>query len=59
MRATSRSTRSSSGLAAGLDKLLGDDAKAVELLGGVVNSGVLERLSSVERPDPSQSARGR
>ena len=36
-----------SGLAAGLDKLLGEDAKAVELLGGVVNSGVLERLSAV------------
>jgi len=35
------------GIAAGLDKLLGDDAKAVELLGGVVNDGVLQRLGSL------------
>ncbi len=35
------------GLSAGLDKLLADDARAVELLGGVVNAGVLERLASV------------
>lgn len=34
------------GLDAALGKLLGDDARAVELLGGVVNQGVLERLSS-------------
>jgi phenylacetic acid degradation protein paaN len=33
------------GIAAALDKLLGDDARAVELLGGVVNDGVLSRLS--------------
>ena len=37
-------------VAAGIDaafgKLLGDDARAVELLGGVVNSGVLSRLES-------------
>lgn len=37
-------------VAAGLDKalgrLLGEDAKAVEFLGGVVNDGVLERLSA-------------
>jgi phenylacetic acid degradation protein paaN len=33
------------GLGAALDKLLGDDARAVELLGGVVNGGVLARLS--------------
>lgn len=34
------------GIGAALDRLLGDDARAVELLGGVVNSGVLERLES-------------
>jgi phenylacetic acid degradation protein paaN len=37
-------------VAAGLDaafgRLLGDDARAVELLGGVVNAGVLERLDA-------------
>ena len=33
------------GIGVGLDKLLGDDARAVELLGGVVNDGVLSRLS--------------
>ena len=33
------------GIGAALDKLLGDDARAVELLGGVVNDGVLSRLS--------------
>jgi len=38
------------GIGAGLDKLLGDDARAVELLGGVVNEGVLTRLSAA----PSQ-----
>jgi phenylacetic acid degradation protein paaN len=32
------------GIGAALDKLLGDDARAVELLGGVVNEGVLTRL---------------
>jgi phenylacetic acid degradation protein paaN len=32
------------GIGASLGKLLGDDARAVELLGGVVNAGVLERL---------------
>jgi phenylacetic acid degradation protein paaN len=32
------------GVEAALDKLLGDDARAVELLGGVVNDGVLSRL---------------
>jgi phenylacetic acid degradation protein paaN len=36
------------GLSAALDKLLGDDARAVELLGGVVNGGVLERLKAAE-----------
>ncbi len=35
------------GLATAFEKLLGDDARAVELLGGVVNDGVLERVSSV------------
>ncbi len=34
------------GLSAAFDKLLGDDARAVELLGGVVNVGVLERLEA-------------
>ena len=34
------------GLEAALGKLLGDDAKAVELLGGVVNEGVLTRLDA-------------
>jgi phenylacetic acid degradation protein paaN len=37
------------GIGAALDKLLGDDARAVELLGGVVNSGVLERLEAAGR----------
>jgi phenylacetic acid degradation protein paaN len=32
------------GIGAAFDKLLGDDARAVELLGGVVNDGVLSRL---------------
>jgi phenylacetic acid degradation protein paaN len=32
------------GIGAAFDKLLGDDARAVELLGGVVNEGVLSRL---------------
>ncbi len=35
------------GIGAALDRLLGDDARAVELLGGVVNEGVLERLADV------------
>jgi phenylacetic acid degradation protein paaN len=34
------------GIGASLEKLLGDDARAVELLGGVVNPGVLERLDA-------------
>jgi phenylacetic acid degradation protein paaN len=34
------------GIGAAFDKLLGDDARAVELLGGVVNGGVLERLEA-------------
>ncbi len=33
------------GINVALEKLLGDDARAVELLGGVVNDGVLSRLS--------------
>lgn len=32
------------GIGAALDRLLGDDARAVELLGGIVNEGVLARL---------------
>ena len=34
------------GIEAALGRLLGDDARAVELLGGVVNDGVLERLEA-------------
>jgi acyl-CoA reductase-like NAD-dependent aldehyde dehydrogenase len=34
------------GIGAAFDKLLGDDAKAVELLGGIVNGGVLTRLDA-------------
>jgi phenylacetic acid degradation protein paaN len=34
------------GIGAALDRLLGDDARAVELLGGVVNDGVLARLEA-------------
>jgi acyl-CoA reductase-like NAD-dependent aldehyde dehydrogenase len=34
------------GIGAALDKLLGEDARAVELLGGVVNEGVLKRLDA-------------
>ena len=32
-----------------MGKLLGDDARAVELLGGIVNDGVLERLEASSR----------
>jgi phenylacetic acid degradation protein paaN len=39
------------GIAAGLQKLLGDDARAVELLGGIVNDGVLQRLGSLPKAD--------
>jgi phenylacetic acid degradation protein paaN len=35
------------GLEGAFHKLLGDDARAVELLGGVVNDGVLERVDAV------------
>jgi phenylacetic acid degradation protein paaN len=34
------------GIGAAMGKLLGDDARAVELLGGVVNDGVMERLDA-------------
>jgi phenylacetic acid degradation protein paaN len=34
------------GIGAAFEKLLGDDARAVELLGGVVNPGVVERLDA-------------
>lgn len=34
------------GIGAALDRLLGDDARAVELLGGIVNDGVLSRLDA-------------
>jgi phenylacetic acid degradation protein paaN len=36
------------GLRGALGKLVGEDARAVELLGGVVNAGVLERLGAVD-----------
>ncbi len=36
------------GLQDALDKLVGDDAHAVEVLGGVVNQGVLDRLSAAD-----------
>jgi phenylacetic acid degradation protein paaN len=35
------------GLRAALDRLTGDDARAVEILGGIVNDGVLQRLTDV------------
>jgi phenylacetic acid degradation protein paaN len=45
---TDQGTKTPAEVAAGIgeafDKLLGDDTRAVELLGGVVNDGVLERL---------------
>jgi phenylacetic acid degradation protein paaN len=48
--ATDEGTKSPAEVAAGIgaafDKLLGDDARAVELLGGVVNDGVLTRLEA-------------
>ena len=37
------------GIGAALDRLLGDDAGAVELLGGIVNDGVLARLEKASR----------
>ncbi|WP_067432371.1 phenylacetic acid degradation protein PaaN [Nocardioides jensenii] len=56
--ATDEGTKTPADVAAGIEaalgKLLGDDARAVELLGGVVNPGVLERLAgagSGERGD--------
>jgi phenylacetic acid degradation protein paaN len=36
------------GVGAAMSGLLGDDARAVEILGGVVNDGVLERVSAVD-----------
>ncbi|QIX25324.1 phenylacetic acid degradation protein PaaN [Nocardioides sp. JQ2195] len=48
---TDQGTKSQAEVAAGVEaalaKLLGDDARAVELLGGVVNDSVLERLAAV------------
>ena len=43
---TCRSTRSPPALAEGVDKLLGDPARAVEVLGAVQNDGVLRRLEA-------------
>jgi phenylacetic acid degradation protein paaN len=40
------------GIRAAVDKLLGDDARAVELLGGIVNEGVLHRLGAL--PESAQ-----
>jgi phenylacetic acid degradation protein paaN len=39
------------GIGAALDRLLGDDARAVELLGGIVNDGVLGRLEAASKHD--------
>ena len=39
------------GVGAALDRLLGDDARAVELLGGIVNDGVLSRLDAAAGGD--------
>ncbi len=41
-----------SGLSAAMSRLVGDDAKAVELLGGVVNGEVLDRLAAVSEQEP-------
>jgi phenylacetic acid degradation protein paaN len=38
-----------SGIAQAIEKLLGDDARAVEVLGAVVNAGVLQRLEAVPK----------
>jgi phenylacetic acid degradation protein paaN len=38
------------GISAALTKLVGDDARAVEVLGGVVNSGVLGRITEAVDP---------
>jgi len=37
------------GIESALGRLLGDDARAVELLGGVVNDGVLDRLAAAPK----------
>ena len=60
-RATSPSPTLPRASTAALAKLLGDDARAVELLGGVVNDGVLERLDvgRVGRRGARRVARGR
>ncbi|MCW2773360.1 MAG: phenylacetic acid degradation protein paaN [Nocardioides sp.] len=39
------------GIGAALERLLGDDARAVELLGGIVNDGVLDRLEGASKHD--------
>lgn len=39
------------GIEAALGRLLGDDARAVELLGGIVNAGVVERLEAASGGD--------
>jgi phenylacetic acid degradation protein paaN len=39
------------GIEAALGRLLGDDARAVELLGGIVNDGVVERLEAASGGD--------
>ena len=40
-----------SGIQAALDRLLGDDARAVELLGGIVNDAVIERVEAASGGD--------
>lgn len=45
------------GIEAAFGKLLGDDARAVELLGGVVNDAVLARLAAVDEGDVAIASR--
>jgi phenylacetic acid degradation protein paaN len=42
------------GISASLTKLVGDDARAVELLGGIVNAAVLDRLETVAGSDTGE-----
>ena len=44
-------TEVAAGIEAALGRLLGDDARAVELLGGIVNAGVVERLEAAAGGD--------
>lgn len=44
-------TEVAAGIGAALDRLLGDDARAVELLGGIVSDGVVARLEAAADGD--------